>query len=47
MLLMDGIEVGFGWLGEIVGVVLFEGLLISLFIDGIIVGVGGVVVFLL
>lgn len=47
MLLMDGIEVGFVWFGVFVGSVLLEGLLVSLLIDGIIVGVGGVVVFLL
>ena len=44
--LMDGIEAGFGWLGENVAAVLPEGPLTSLITDGIIAGVGGVVVFL-
>ena len=44
--LMDGIEAGFAWLGEFVGGVLPEGPLASLLTDGIIAGVGGVVVFL-
>jgi len=44
--LMDGIEAGFGWLGEFVGGVLPEGPLTSLLTDGIIAGLGGVVVFL-
>jgi len=44
--LMDGIEAGFGWLGELVGSTLPEGPLSSLLVDGIIAGVGGVVVFL-
>ncbi|MDV3468857.1 ferrous iron transport protein B [Stenotrophomonas sp. C3(2023)] len=44
--LMDGIEGGFGWLGEVVGTTLPEGPLSSLLTDGIIAGVGGVVVFL-
>ncbi|WP_419965797.1 ferrous iron transporter B [Stenotrophomonas geniculata] len=44
--LMDGIEAGFAWLGEFVGNVLPEGPLASLLTDGIIAGVGGVVVFL-
>jgi len=44
--LMDGIEAGFGWLGEVVGTTLPEGPLSSLLTDGIIAGVGGVVVFL-
>lgn len=44
--LMDGIEAGFAWLGEFVGSVLPEGPLASLLTDGIIAGVGGVVVFL-
>jgi len=44
--LMDGIEAGFGWLGEVVGEHLPEGPLASLLTDGIIAGVGGVVVFL-
>ena len=44
--LMDGIEAGFAWLGSFVGSVLPEGPLASLLTDGIIAGVGGVVVFL-
>lgn len=44
--LMDGIEAGFAWLGALVGGVLPEGPLASLLTDGIIAGVGGVVVFL-
>ncbi|HEL2980069.1 TPA: ferrous iron transporter B [Stenotrophomonas maltophilia] len=44
--LMDGIEASFAWLGQFVGSVLPEGPLASLLTDGIIAGVGGVVVFL-
>ncbi|HDS1578296.1 TPA: ferrous iron transport protein B [Stenotrophomonas maltophilia] len=44
--LMDAIEAGFAWLGTLVGSVLPEGPLASLLTDGIIAGVGGVVVFL-
>src|SRR5690606_34038525 len=44
--LMDGIEAAFGWLGEVVGEHLPEGPLASLLTDGIIAGVGGVVVFM-
>lgn len=44
--LMDGIEAGFGWLGALVAEHLPEGPLSSLLVDGIIAGVGGVVVFL-
>lgn len=44
--LMDGIEAGFAWLGALVGGALPEGPLASLLTDGIIAGVGGVVVFL-
>ncbi len=44
--MMDGIEAGFGWLGEVVGANLPPGPLTSLLTDGIIAGVGGVVVFL-
>jgi len=44
--LMDGIEAGFGWLGEAIGATLPEGPLSSLLVDGIIAGVGGVLVFL-
>ena len=44
--MMDGIEALFGWLGEQAGAVLPEGPLASLIADGIIAGLGGVVVFL-
>jgi len=44
--MMDGIETLFGWLGEQAAAVLPEGPLASLVTDGIIAGVGGVVVFL-
>jgi len=44
--LMDGIEGGIGWLGEMVAVALPDGLLQSLIVDGIISGVGSVLVFL-
>ncbi len=44
--MMDGIEAGFGWLGTLVAEHLPEGPLSSLLVDGIIAGVGGVVVFL-
>ncbi len=44
--MMDGIETLFGWLGEQAAAVLPEGPLASLITDGIIAGVGGVVVFL-
>ncbi len=44
--LMDMIDGFFGWLGEGVGEMLKEGLLKSLIVDGIIGGVGGVLVFL-
>jgi ferrous iron transport protein B len=44
--LMDGIEAGVGALGEALGSVMNEGLLRSLLVDGIIAGVGSVVVFL-
>ena len=44
--MMDGIEAGFGWLGEVVGANLPAGPMTSLLTDGIIAGVGGVVVFL-
>ncbi len=44
--MMDGIEALFGWLGEHAGAVLPEGPLASLVTDGIIAGLGGVVVFL-
>ncbi|SBV35949.1 putative ferrous iron transport protein B (FeoB) [uncultured Stenotrophomonas sp.] len=44
--LMDGIEALFGWLGGMAGEHLPEGPLASLLTDGIIAGIGGVVVFL-
>ena len=44
--LMDLIEAGTAWLGGIVGAALPEGPLNSLLVDGIIAGVGGVIVFL-
>lgn len=44
--LMDGIEAGFAWLGGFVGSTLPAGPLSSLLVDGIIAGVGSVVVFL-
>lgn len=44
--LMDGIEGGFGALGDLVGPLLPEGVLRSLVVDGVIAGVGGVLVFL-
>ncbi|HKQ52833.1 MAG TPA: ferrous iron transport protein B [Pyrinomonadaceae bacterium] len=43
---MDLIDSGFGRLGEVVGNLLPEGLLRDLLVDGVIAGVGGVVVFL-
>ncbi len=44
--LMDGIEAGFAWLGQFAAANLPEGPLSSLLVDGIIAGVGGVLVFL-
>ncbi len=44
--LMDLIEAGTAWLGGIVGAALPEGPLNSLLVDGIIAGLGGVIVFL-
>jgi len=44
--LMDGIEAGFGMLGEALGALLPDGVLRSLLVDGIVAGVGGVLVFL-
>ena len=44
--LMDLIEAGTGWLGGVVGAALPAGPLNSLLVDGIIAGLGGVVVFL-
>ncbi|MEN1940832.1 ferrous iron transporter B [Luteimonas sp. MJ246] len=43
---MDLIEAGTGWLGEAVGAAMSEGPLRSLLVDGLIAGLGGVVVFL-
>ena len=43
---MDGIDAGTAWVGEWVAGVLPEGPLSSLLVDGIIAGVGGVIVFL-
>jgi len=42
----DGIEAGFLWLGQIVATVTPDGLLRSLLVDGLIAGVGSVLVFL-
>ena len=44
--MMDGIEAITGWVGELVGGALPEGPLNSLLVDGIIAGLGGVIVFL-
>ncbi|MFT3806379.1 ferrous iron transporter B [Arenimonas sp.] len=44
--LQDGIEAGTAWLGELLGNTLPEGLLRGLLVDGIVGGLGGVVVFL-
>lgn len=44
--LMDGIEAGIAWLGGLVANVLPDGLLQSLIVDGVISGVGSVLVFL-
>ncbi len=44
--LMDGIDAGTAWLGQTVGAALPEGPLNSLLVDGVIAGVGGVIVFL-
>lgn len=44
--LMDGIDAGAIWLGERVGAALPEGPLRSLLVDGVIAGLGGVVIFL-
>ena len=43
---MDAIEAGFGWLGGMVAAVTPDGLLRSLIVDGLIAGVGSVLVFL-
>ncbi|MCW5567145.1 MAG: ferrous iron transporter B [Dokdonella sp.] len=44
--LMDAIDAGTAWLGEAVAAALPEGPLASLLVDGIIAGLGGVVIFL-
>ncbi len=44
--LMDAIEYSFGWLGELAGNTISNELVRSLIVDGIIAGVGSVVVFL-
>ena len=44
--MMDAIDAGTGWLGETVAAALPEGPLSSLLVDGIIAGLGGVVIFL-
>lgn len=44
--LMDGIDAGTAWLGETVGAALPAGPLNSLLVDGVIAGLGGVIVFL-
>jgi len=44
--MMDGVEATLGWLGVQVGAVLPDGLLRSLIVDGLISGVGSVLVFL-
>lgn len=43
---MDWLEAGIGWLGELLGTYMPDGALKDLVIDGIIGGVGGVIVFL-
>lgn len=44
--LMDGIDTLFGWLNGQLGTLLADGLLKSLLLDGVLAGVGGVVIFL-
>ena len=44
--MMDGIEAATAWFGETVGALLPDGPLRSLLVDGVIAGLGGVVVFL-
>ena len=43
---MDAIDASFGWIGEQMSARLPEGALTSLLVDGVIAGVGGVVIFL-
>ncbi len=44
--MMDGIDAGFAALGDMLGALLPDGVLRSLLVDGIVSGVGGVIVFL-
>ncbi len=44
--MMDGIEAATGWLGTTVGAALPEGPLNGLLVDGVIAGLGGVIIFL-
>jgi len=44
--MMDGIEGGVHWLGEVVGAMMPDGMLKSLLVDGMIAGLGSVIVFL-
>jgi ferrous iron transport protein B len=44
--MMDGIEAATAWFGELVGGALPDGPLRSLLVDGVIAGIGGVIVFL-
>ena len=44
--LMDGIDAGTVWLGERIGAAMPEGPLKSLVVDGVIAGLGGVIIFL-
>lgn len=43
---MEWIEAGFNWLGEYISLHMQDGILKSLVVDGIVAGVGGVIVFL-
>jgi ferrous iron transport protein B len=43
---MEWIDAGFGWLGERVSAVMSDGILKDLIVNGILAGVGGVVIFL-
>jgi ferrous iron transport protein B len=44
--LMDGIDAGTAWLGELISGAMPDGVLKSLLVDGIIAGAGGVIIFL-
>ena len=44
--LMDGIDAGTAWLGELISGTMPDGVLKSLMVDGIIAGAGGVIIFL-